>query len=407
MNELRIYFSSGWQDAASPCLWALCDSQGAVLQSGEGPLAAMPKSQTCTAILAADRVLCIPAQPPKGARKRWYAALPYMAEAHTLNEPEDNHVVPARARGADASVTLQVVDKHWLRRLVEAVRGAGLDLQRVIAESVMPALPENGWTLVWDGTQGFLRRGRDDGLALDSGDVATSPLSLSLALRQEPRPSSIEVRVPVSVTAELPQWADMPALVAGAPWDWRREPLRSDALNLLWGEFQPAARLGAWWPVLRPAAWVLLGALLVEAVSANLEWALLAHDKTQTAREVTQVFRDVLGNGVMQVDAPLQVQRQLAQLRHQAGQADPGDFLPLIDAVSEILSSLPAGSVRELRYEAGRIEATVRLPGAGAGESAVLQERLRRRGIGVIAGDAKEVGGWMEMRLLLSRQGGV
>lgn len=405
MNELRIYFSSDWQDSASPCAWAVCDGNGGVLQSGHAALAAIPKGVPCTAILSAERVLCIPAQQPAGARRRWYAALPFVAEGYTLTDPEDNHVAPCE-KNADGAVTLQVVDKAWMRRIVEATRVAGLELRRAISEALMPALPEGGWTLVWDGAQGFLRYAGERGYALDQGDAGTMPLALRLALNKV-QPECIEIRYPATTGSAqqlVPHWDNAPPMALGRPWDWRRESIPGDAPNLLWGEFSPPARMGAWWPVLRPALWILLGALLVETLAANVEWALLAHDKRRTKEEITEVFRGVMGDGVMQVDAPLQVQRQLAQLRHQAGQVDGSDFLPLLDASSLVLASLPEGSVRELRFESGRLEIIVRLPDSSA--IASLGERLRQQGVSVEVGEIKDASGGAEARLLLARQGG-
>ncbi len=404
MSTLRIYFSGSWRDTSSPCPWALCDETGAVLQSGNDPLSAMPKGKECIAIAAPDRVLSVGVRLPPGPRRRWQAALPFVAEEHTLPDPEDNHVVPSRAL-ADGRTMLAIVDKPWLGRIVEACRTANLPLRRMTPETFLLALAPGVWTLVWDGSSGFVRTGSANGMALDNGDMDTAPLVLRLSLNsaQAALPEKIEVRFPQHVPEArriLPQWNGLPsAISAGPAWDWRREPIPADALNLLWGDFAPRARISEWWPKLRPAALILLAALGVEAIGANIEWAMLAHEKKTLTQDMERSFRTAFGEAGTLINAPLQMQRNLAELRHRAGLPDDGDFLPLLDAAAPALAALPAGSVRGLHYESGRLDVDLKL--ARSSDFRELRERLQHKGLGVRMSDIRDAGDAAESRLTL------
>lgn len=407
MSILRIYFSGSWRDSTSPCPWALCDENGAVLQSGNDPLAALPKGKECIAIAAPDRVLSISAKMPPGSRRRWQAALPFVAEEHTLPDPEDNHVVPGPVL-ADGRMMLAVVDKPWLKRIVEAFRTANLPLRRMVPETFLPPLTPGAWTLVWDGSSGFLRTGDASGMALDEGDALAAPLALQLNLNSVRNsspaslPEKIEVHFPQHVSEAqriLPQWNLPAAISASTVWDWRHAPIPDDALNLLWGDFAPRARISEWWPKLRPAALILLAALGVEAIGANIEWALLAHEKKTLTRDMERSFRAAFGEAGTLVNAPLQMQRNLAELRHSTGLPDDGDFLPLLDASAPTLSMLPAGSVRGLHYESGRLDVDIKL--SRGSDIQDLRLRLRNKGLGVQLGDIRDVGDGAEARLTL------
>ena len=407
MSILRIYFSSLWRDSAAPCPWALCDESGAVLQSGADPLAALPKGQECIAIVAADRVLCVDIKLPPGSRRRWQAALPFVAEEHTLPDPEENHVVPGPVQAGDR-IMLAVMDKTWLRRIVEACRTANLPLRRMIPETFLPALAPETWTVVWDGSSGFVRTGHASGMALDNGDMRTAPLALRLNSAQAPLLKKIEVRFPQHVPETqriLPQWGDLPATIAaGQAWDWRRAAIPDDALNLLWGDFAPRTRISGWWPKLRPAALILLAALGVEAVGANIEWAVLANEKKTLTQDMARSFHAAFGDASTLVNAPLQMQRNLADLRHSAGLPDNGDFLPLLDAAAPALAALPPGSVRALHYESGRLDVDIKL-GSG-NDFPVLRQRLQNKGLGVRTGDIHDLGNGAEARLTLLSEDG-
>lgn len=409
MSTLRVYFSGLWRDSTAPCPWALCDETGAVLQSGNDPLAALPKCHECIAIISPDRVLCIGVKLPPGSRRRWQAALPFVAEEHTLPDPEENHVVPGPAQ-AGGRIILAVMDKPWLRRIVEACRTANLPLHRMIPETFLPALAPETWTLVWDGNNGFVRTGSASGMALDNGDTDTIPLALRLCLNpaRASLPKIIKVRFPQHIPESqriLPHWDDLPAtLSVGEIWDWRHTVIPDDALNLLWGDFAPRAKISEWWQKLRPAALILLAALCVEAIGANIEWALLTNEKKTLTQDMAHSFHAAFGDASTLVNAPLQMQRNLADLRHSAGLPDNGDFLPLLDAAASTLATLPIGSVRALHYESGRLDMDIKL--GSASDIQGLNQRLQNKGLGVLMSDIHDVGNGAEARLTLEPEGG-
>lgn len=403
MSVLRIYFSSHWRDSTTPCPWALCDETGTLLQSGTDPLAALPKGHECVAIIAADRVLFLTAKLPAGSRRRWQAALPFMAEEHTIPDPEDNHVVPGPTL-ADGRIMLAVMDKPWLTRMVEACRTAKVPLRRMLAETLLPTLTLATWVVVWDGAGGFVRSAAASGMALDNGDMHTAPLALRLALNTAATPPrKIEIRFPHTVAEAqrtLPQWQDLNIPVALGPiWDWRRASIPDTALNLLWGDFAPRAKIREWWPHLRPAALILLAALGIEALGKNIEWALLAHEKKSLTQSMERSFRAAFGNSGALVNAPVQMQRKLAELRHAAGLPDKGDFLPLLDGTARVLAELPVGSVRALHYEAGRLDVDIKL--GLKSDFQRLQQRLQTQGVAVRMSELRDVGNGVEARVTL------
>jgi len=407
MSVLRIYFSSQWRDAASPCSWALCDEKGAMLQSGVAPLASLPKGHECVAIVAADRVLGIAATLPPGGRRRWQAVLPFVAEEFTLADPEANHVMPGPAL-ADGRRMIAVMDKSWLTRILEAARNAKLSLRRMVAETFLPALDAESWTVVWNGSSGFVKTGAATGTTLDIGEANTSPLALRLSLDAAPQlPGKIELRFTYDVPAEqrsLPQWTDLQyPLVAGADWDWRRAAIPEDALNLLWGDFAPRAKIQEWLPKLRPAAFLLLAVLAVEIAGNNIEWAMLLTEKNQLTKNMQRTFRATFGDSVTLVNAPLQMQRNLAELKHAAGLTDAGDFLPLLNLAGRSLAALPAGSVTSMHYEAGRLDIDLRL--ARKADFLALKQTMQNSGANVRMGEIRDVGNAAEARLTLLPEG--
>jgi len=403
MSVLRIYFSAQWRDSASVCPWALCDDSGAVLQSGSGTLASMPKVKECIGIVAPERTLLLSVKTPPGARRQWKAALPFLAENQTLPDPEENHVVLGAA--ADGGrVNLLIADKAWLRRMVEACRTASLPVRKVVPEVLLPALAPQGWTLVWNGVGGFVRSGAGSGMALDGGDAATPPVALQLMLDNSAlsRPDKINVRLmphPSGAETALPHWEKFPLpLVADEAWDWRRAPISADATNLLAGELAPPSRPLEWWPKLRPAAYLVLMVLCVEMLGGNVQWAILAYEKQSLKSAMDASFRKAFGSEGALVNAPLQMQRNMADIKHGAGLEDESDFIPLMNLSARALGKLPPNAMRELHYESGRLEVEINV--ATTGELEALQTGLRNSGLAVRA-DTHSAGNGFNSKLTI------
>ncbi len=197
----------------------------------------------------------------------------------------------------------------------------------------------------------------------------------------------------------MPQWRDFPVPIeAGEAWDWRRAPMTAEAGNLLAGELAPPSRPLEWWPKLRPAVYILLAMLLIETLGSNLQWALLAHEKKSLQGAVESAFRKAFGNEVALVNAPLQMKRNIADIKHGAGLEDESDFFPLMNLSARALAKLPKGSVRELHFEGGRLE--VEVSAGTARELEAVQAALRNSGLAVSA-DTHSSGNGFSSRLIL------
>jgi general secretion pathway protein L len=185
-------------------------------------------------------------------------------------------------------------------------------------------------------------------------------LSLQLMLEEADlhgmRPASVTI-LPTSPDAlpDIDAWerALGVALKPGRLWDWRRAPPPA-GVSLIrerqgWGQF---AGLGK---RLRPAGWILAAALAVHAMFLTADWARLAGEQQELRQQMEMRFRAAIPDAVAVVDPALQMSRKLAEARHAAGQADGGDFLPMISKAAAELRQLPVGSARSVSFESGRL----------------------------------------------------
>jgi general secretion pathway protein L len=384
MSLLRIYCPL--REPPLRCQWTLLGGGEPV--SAEGPLAQLPRhAERVQLVIPAAQVLLTRVRLPNAARRLSGTMLAFAAEEEIAGEPDTNQVSWLGPAGdADA---VAVVDRDSLKRWLDALDGIGIGTREVHCETLLLPWTTGEWSLAWDGREGYVRTGELEGGATDCGDRGEPPMSLRLMLEEAQargtRPPTIAVFTTAPDAApDVESWQrELHVIVrpAGA-WDWRTAPQRA-GVSLLrhrqrWSGFSGLL------PRLRPAAWIAGAALVIHAAALVTDWALLASERRTLLQRMEERFRTVFPDAVAVVDPALQMRRKLADARHIAGLSDGGDFLPMIEKAAAGLRELPAGSLRTVSYENGRL--TLEL--AALGEPAVrrIVARLQQAGLGVDRG---------------------
>ncbi|MDP1634441.1 MAG: type II secretion system protein GspL [Gallionellaceae bacterium] len=399
--NLRIHLTAQWQDAASPCAWALLDDAGKVRESGTGNLAAMPQSDDATVIVAADRVLATSAVLPTIKRSKLETALPFALEDSMIDDVSEAHVTTG-AKLPDGRTVLYTLNKGWLARFLAACSTAKVRVRSIVPEYCLLPTRGNEWSVAWDGAQGFLATAHSLGGALDCGDDARAPVALQLRLQSNP-PAALRLFA-LGNEIQAPSWGiKVPVIHEKQSFDWRNADIPASAPNLLWGKFAPPPRISEYLPWLRPALMATLLLFGVEVVVSNLEWVMLAQEKRQLLNDMTETFKETFGADAAIVDAPLQMRRNVARLRHAAGVSDDADFTPLLEKFSGALSSVPGNNLRTLRYDDGKLDIEMTLPGAAALDT--LRDRIAETGLVVQVTDTQDAGGTLSVQLRVSAGG--
>lgn len=384
MSLLRIRASLA--DAPLRCEWALLDD-GREPITGEGRLAELPqRADRVQLVISAAEVLITRARVPRTARRRAGAVLAFAVEEQTAGEPDANQASWLGAVGDDD--VLAVVDKTGLTRWREALGAVGIRGYEIQCETLLLPWKTDAWGLAWDGREGYVRTGAFEGAATDRGDRTTPPQLLRLLLDEAKTNSAAPASIALYATGpdavpDVAAWTrelGIPVHVAGTG-DWRTAPPGAGVVlaqeRQRWGVFGGiAARL-------RPAAWILGAALTIHVAALVIDWAVLANEQRALRQQMNSRFRSAFPDAVAVVDPALQMRRKLAEARHAAGQADGGDFLPMIAAVAAGTKGLPAGALKVLSYESGRMtlqlvatdEATVNRIVAELGQAGLNVER--------------------------------
>ncbi|MBY0455501.1 MAG: general secretion pathway protein GspL [Burkholderiaceae bacterium] len=318
---------------------------------------------------------------------RLRAVLEGLLEERLLDEPAQLHFALAPDARPGNSVWVAVCDRTWLREHLHALEAAGRPPARVVPEFA-PGATASGWPELY--VQGTPEDARVviTGLGPDFG-VAVLPLSgAALALAgtaaggetaqqacAEPAVAALAEQV-LGRTVPLQTASACDLQAARSPWDLAQMDLASS------GRIRSLRKLGtladAWLhaPQWRAARWGIALLLLAHLGGLNV-WAWqerqqLAAQQTQVRNALTQTFPHVQ----VVVDAPLQMERELALLRQATGGISAGDFESLLVAAANALP--PAWQASAIDYKPGELR--LRGPALGAPEQATAQSAARTSG---------------------------
>ena len=362
MSTLVVPLPPGMPTAATEWAYALTADGHALADHGRAPAALLPQPRGA----GAETVALVPAQAlawqqvelPKGiapGTPRLRAALEGLLEERLLDDTEAVHLaLQPGARGGETA-WVAVCDRGWLRAALQVLEAAGRPVGRIVPEFA----PDGAGALVALGTA-------DDPWIVASGEGV-------LALPLTPGAVPLLAGVPED-TPRLaePAVAGLAEQLLGQPWTLQQAPERwvqaaRGSWDLAQFEFASSSRTRAWkkiaggWsellrsPTWRPARWAALGLVAINLLGLNA-WAWKERASLDDKREsVTRVLRETFPQVRVVVDAPVQMEREVAALRQQTGTASPRDLDALLAALATALP--PGRAPTALDYANGQLRA--------------------------------------------------
>lgn len=316
----------------------------------------------------------MPAGVPLGAGQqtpRLRSVLEGLLEDRVLDDAAQLHFALQPGAHSGAPVWVAVCDRTWLRENLQALEAAGRRVSRVVPEyapgptaSGAPELsvlgtPEDAIAvLTGHGAHLGVAVVPLTPMALTMARLGTAPISDAdaennpLVVRAEPAVAALAERTLAQrVTLQTPSERALQA--ARGDWDLAQFDLASTGRTRAMRKAGSAVSALLYAPQWRAARWG--AALLVVAQLVGLNaWAwqerqALAAKQTQVRAVLTQSFPKVQ----VVVDAPVQMERELAQLRQAAGSVSARDLEPLLAAAG---AALPNGQLpTAIEYTAGEL----------------------------------------------------
>jgi general secretion pathway protein L len=347
MSALVVHLPPHPASAQAEFEYALTLDGTALESHGSAPAALLP----APARAGAEVVAVVPAAMmswhrvdlPKGtsaSSPRLRAVLEGLLEDQLLDEPDALHFALQPQVRAAAPVWVAACNRAWLREAVQALEAAGRPAARIVPEFA----PEGDAVLyaLGDAEQPLL-------VAASTEGVMVLPLSSQSLALLPPAAEGAPCIAEPAVAALAEQVLQRQPGLQQAPQRWLRSA--QSAWDLAQFEFSSSGRaralkkLGTAWadvlaaPQWRPARWGVVAVLVLNLVGLNA-WALRERSALQDKREavrrtLTQTFPQVR----VVVDAPVQMEKEVAALRQLTGATSGRDLEAMLAA---LVSASPA-----------------------------------------------------------------
>ena len=354
MSELRLYIRRDSLQEGVGCTWVLLNAAGRVERSGS-TLDNLPSARHCRLVLATDMVLLLQAELPNVPARKLAPMLPAVAEAATLDDAEQLHVVMLGIKPG-GSTRLAVVRNTWLERVLSRLRDHGLYPDQAVPESLLLPWAEGDWSMLVHEDGVVARFGLYDAAALDQGDP---PAGAHLALSRGAAPKRIRLYQGSALKAPNAEiWSDaldLPVEAAGK-WDWR-EAAWNEQANLLSGNFAPARGRRDWRALARPMAIGLALLASLQVFGMTLEWVLLKSEQSSIQAEARALAERALPAHAAVVDPAWQVSDQWRGMRSTLGGGNDG-FLALLARLGQIWLPGEGHMPKSLLYSGGQLDLT-------------------------------------------------
>ena len=339
--KLRIFLPpSERADAATRFGWMLFDARQGLLREGQSTLDEIPRAGEVEAVLPAARVLFARLKLPRVNAATIRELLPFAVEDRLLADPANIHAVAGHAP-APGETVVAVIDRGWLRAMLDFLEAGGVRPTRAWPESCLLAGGHGDWHLVWGARRGMLVD--DDGVSatFDHDASGTYPLALRLALDEAAtrgeRPGLVRVHNEGGVALpDLARWTSESGMsfTPGSQWEKlsRGEP-SSRCIDLLQGEF--AAGRARAWRLPRAALILAVAIAALQVTFVTIDAMRLRHEKKTLEAQREALFRAAFPEAKVVVDPQLQMRRNLAELKRTRGMTGGDGFLGMLSAAAQ------------------------------------------------------------------------
>jgi general secretion pathway protein L len=312
---------------------------------------------------------------PRSPRLR--AVLDGLLEDQLLDEPETLHFALQPGARSEGPVWVATCDREWLHGAVQFLESADRPVARIVPEFAPqepPALyamgdPEDARLVAVTG-EGV------SALPLSAGALALLPsLPEDTACVAEPAVAQLAEQV-LQHRPILQQPAERWVRAAHSSWDLAQFELSSS------GRARAFKRIATLWsdvvaaPEWRAARWGLVLLIVGNLVGLNA-WAWRERSAIATKREAMQrTLTQTFPNVKVVVDAPVQMEREIAALRQATGATSGRDLEAMLAALTAAVP--PERAITGIDYSNGELR--VRGLGLGADELRNVAAAMKTRG---------------------------
>ncbi len=376
--------------------WGTIDPSGKLIESAINvPLETLPRLNRASFVLiSGSQVLLTDANIPSKNQQKLIQAIPYALEEQLAEDIDNLHFALGK-RTDKGNIAVAVIARQKIEQYLQQLSTIGINPTAILPDILAVPKPDEGWGILYLNDTVLVRTGKQAGFAIE-------PDCLTAAIQANP-PEKITVFMETGQTVSSDLYAlgipiiektDEQGVLA-----WLAQGLiQEKPLNLLQGDYRRDKKTRK---LLRP--WLLTLALLTiwGGIEATKQWKdsqQLSQQRKLLTKQIETVYRETFPKAHKIVNARVQMEQQLNNLRHQQQHSTKTvHFIPLLNKISKALTRTPSLNIKRIYYHQGRFDIQLKLLNLQNLET--LKQRLKTQGFNVEILSANSRNNLIESRL--------
>lgn len=360
MRTLYVRFPEKWPESGTPQIeWTIAGGKSAPESGKSSSTATLPKAPRTFAVLPYQAVSITEMELPPGRYDLLQKAAMNALEDVSISTAGSAHVAVGRetSKGKRA---VTIADRGLMRAVIKSLSTGGRKLDGVIIDAMACPLEQDVFSVIWNGSGGFLRVSGEMGFLLDSTDGTEPPASLTRALELYAGVMPPRVDLYIESGAEPPPLADwgeklgLPLRVA-EEWDWRESVATSPggSLNLMQGEFAPPSALESMYPRIIVFSALIAGLIVAWTGGAVAEWRAVKREESVLRASIKDIFTSAFPKAGPALDPPAQMKKAIAAFKWRSNIWSEGGFIQLAARAEECIGP---GYIVSMEYADRKLE---------------------------------------------------
>jgi len=410
---LSIFIDEKWPDSngVADLSWTLFKTGDAEAITGIAhDRSELPKTRKIEVVVPASVASITAVDVPKQNRKLMIKALRFVVEEESVDDPEKLHVAPADDYLPDGRLPVAIIDRQWLAKTLDLLAEKEIYPEAIRVETLLLPLEKSGISILWNGKDGFMRTGRFSGGALDTGTSSHPPRALKLAIAEAVAQKS----APEKITLYLANGTSPPntalwTLDLGTLLEIKQDKwnlgesatnVKERGINLLQGDIAPSHQMQKAAQQGRLTMSLILITGLAYFGYVFTDWMLLKMEEKKLNEQMRNTFKTAFPKAKSIVDPPLQMRRNLADLRWRAGGKDDNDLIPMLATITQAIAQ--TAKIAGFEYDKGVVK--MELVTTGDKEFFVARDNLVAKGLNVKPGPGKRYDYGFKTELTVTRK---
>lgn len=313
-------------------------------------LAAQSVARRVVVLVPSADVRLATVQVPARQPAKVLQAAPFVLEEQLAEDVDTLHFALG-TRHTDNRWPLAVISRVRMQVWLALLAECGLHADAMLPDLLALQVPdETHCTALVDGDQVLVRSDRGSGFVCQLDDL---PFCLELADPDRKKTVSIVVPRDAAIDVSTLGWPVEPRHGFAHPLEALLQQLRSDdAINLLQGSFSQKRNRLRWFAPWKAAAILAGVAIALGLLVHGVEVVRLKHTLDAQDAENISRYQQVFPNETRIVDLSAQLDQQLAALQ---GGGNGGQFMAMLDVLSQALAAVPGLKIKTLQFRDGAL----------------------------------------------------